>query len=173
MQKIKPAFTLFELIIVIIIIGSVYLLFFSGLTKQKKEVRDFADLKELILKKANTQNARVVCQGDKCEDCAIYIDGEEKKLETKLFNSKPKVFEYDKFGYLDEKKYNDNVCFEYNIHKNGGASNMLVEKDGRFYIFYSFLDRAEVFTERDKAIEKFDPRNSLPTGTNQYYYERR
>jgi len=179
LQKIRAAFTLFELIIVIVIIGAVYLLFFAGINTPKKEVKDFAALKDMILQRTDGKSAKIQCAGDKCEKCTVYSKGAENALESTreldftLFDSKPKIFEYDKFGYLDEKKYADDICFEYKIYENMSSSNMLVERDGKYYIFYSLLQQAEVFSDYGTATQRFNPANTLPVATNQYYYERR
>lgn len=173
MQQIKRGFTLVELLIVIILIGVVYMLFISGLGKkeQPKPLR-FETLRSTILKHTGDSPATLTCHGESCETCIIRPKNSDKELEITLFRSRPKVFTYDRYGYLQERRFPDKTCFEYTIRKNLSGDHIMVEREGVYYLFYSYLKEGDVFTTYDEAAEAFDPARHILLDTHEYYYVR-
>lgn len=173
MPKLKKAFTLIELLIVVLIISIGYGLVVSNMTKPKLEAQTtLLTLQKTLQKIKNTSlasNVKVECKGDDCENCKIFIDTEEQEDEISLFTDKPKLFSFDKFGYLEEKNDNSGVCFSYNIYKNNSFDKMFLEHKEEFYIFYPFIKKTEKFTDFDEAKKMYDPKEILPTENNQYY----
>jgi hypothetical protein len=159
--------------IVIILIGAVYMLFISGLDKKKtaKPLR-FEELRGTILKLTAYAPATLSCSGDACENCVIRPKDGGKEQEIALFHTKPKVFGYDRYGYLQEKRFPDKTCFEYTIHNNLSGENILVEREGVYYLFYAYLKKATLFTDYDKAVLAFDPAQHILLDTQEYYYAR-
>lgn len=170
MQQIKRGFTLIELLIVIIIIGAVYLLYISGMGK-KNQITPlrFEELKESILKASGNQPARLTCRGESCGECTLTPRSGEPITMT-LFSAKPKLFTYDSFGYLEEVRYDDETCFDYTVYDNLSSDNLLVEREGKYYIFYAYLKETEIFETYDQAVERFDPMKTIYLDTNDYYY---
>lgn len=173
MQQINRGFTLIELIIVILIIGIVYMLFISGFDEHKKpKPLRFEELKNTVLKLSGNTPATLHCSGEKCDNCIIRPRDGGKEQEISLFHTKPKVYAYDRYGYLAEKRYDDETCFEYTVRKNLSADNILVERNGLFYLFYAYLEKADVFDDYDKAVLAFDPAQHILLDSNEYYNAR-
>ena len=160
----KKAFTLIELLIVLIIIGVVYTLFNPKLTN-KKEISRFEDLKKFLVSKYKPP-IKLECFGQKCEKC--FVNNKELK-EYQIFTSKPKTYLFDTSGYISEKEFEDDKCFEYQIYKNKSSENILVEKDNQFYVFYSYFKKPKVFANYDDALNEYDNKNFLPQDNYEFY----
>ena len=135
-HKNRVAFTLLELIIVIIIIGLVYGVFIFNGDFNKKEIskHGFKELKNTLLNLGISPPLKLVCRGDNCEDCKV-ISNDKDDVKIKLFTTEPQILEYDQHGYLGFKEYPDNYCFEFEIRKNLSSSNILVELNSKYYLF--------------------------------------
>ena len=173
LQIKRPAFTLVELIIVVLIIGLVYGLFVSGLNKKKQTAPfHFETLKEKMLELSHNRPVSLRCGGEACETCTATPEGESEGITLPLFSAKPTVFIYDYDGYFREQRYAEGVCFEYTVRDNLSSDSVLVEKDGRFYLFHAFLQRTDVFVDLEEAKRAFDPAEQLPTDQSEYYAKR-
>ncbi len=170
LQIKRTAFTLIELIIVVLIIGLVYGLFVAGLNKKEvKPPLQFEGLKEKLLQLSGERPLFLRCTGDACETCTVTVEGESEAKEFPLFSEKPKVFMYDHDGYFKEQRFAEDVCFEFRIRKNLSSDNILVERNGRFYLFYSFLQKPDTLIDLEEAKRAFDPREHLPKDGSEYY----
>ncbi len=149
------------------------MLFISGLNKKEttKPLR-FEELRSTILKLTGNTPATLTCGGESCDSCVIRPENGGKEQKISLFHSRPKVFEYDRFGYLNEKRFPGTTCFEYTIRNNLSGENILVEREGVYYLFYAYLKKAVRFTDYDKAVLAFDPARHILLDTHEYYYAR-
>jgi prepilin-type N-terminal cleavage/methylation domain-containing protein len=172
LRQVIRGFTLIELLIVILIIGIVYALFVSGFdTRAKVTPLRFEELKTTLLTLSKNRPVRVECRGEACETCRIIQEGQEER-EIVLFHEKPHVFAYDRHGYLKEKRYADERCFDFTIRANLSSDTILVEREGKYYLFYAYLAPTAVFEEYDRAAAAFDPAGQILLDTNEYYNAR-
>jgi len=153
----KKAFTLFELIIVIVIMGVVYALVLQKFKNKSVEYSSFAHLRETLLKLNEDQlPITLECFGDKCKKCTI----NKQEIEYSFFNDKPTIYYFDYDGHFLTKEYEYDKCFEFKIYKNKSSSKLFVEKDGQFYLFYP-IEETEVYDNFDDAKKAFDWGNFL------------
>ncbi|MCK5293960.1 MAG: prepilin-type N-terminal cleavage/methylation domain-containing protein [Arcobacteraceae bacterium] len=169
---IKQAFTLIEIIIVVIIIGIVYYFSLSNLNVNSLVKRDnvvLINIKQKLLKYDFNDNVTLKCIKDG-KLCYIFVDGvqEEKSIEN-LFKQKPTVYTYDKnldlieFEDLEfERLESYEVCFEYSINKYQKSKDMVVEVDDKVYIFNS-IDKKPTIIEylSDVSIYFEDKENEV------------
>jgi len=149
------------------------MLFISGLGKNEKpKPLRFEELRSTILKLTQNTSATLRCDGDSCEHCVIYPNNGAKEQEIALFRAKPKVFTYDRYGYLKEHRFPGETCFEYTIRNNLSSDTILVEREGAYYLFYAYLKKADVFKTYDEAVKQFDPMQHIHLDTHEYYYAR-
>jgi hypothetical protein len=146
------------------------MLFISGLGKEErpKPLR-FEELRSTILHLTRNMPATLLCDGDTCEHCIIRPNNGGKEQEIALFRTKPKVFSYDRYGYLKEKRFAGETCFEYTVRNNQSSDNILVEREGVYYLFYAYLKDADTFTTYDEAVKAFDPMQHIRLDTHEYY----
>jgi len=154
----QKGFTLFELLIVILIIGLIYGVFVHKLqSRQKKTQTDTITLTNLdtALDRFNAQRyAEVICL-EPCKECYIQKDGSKAKLATlALFKTEPTVYERDRYGEMKSKRFlpelNEkdelkDVCFRFKRYNNKSNSYFLVNSENKFYLYRAFLHPVEVF----------------------------
>lgn len=143
----KNSFTLFEIIISIILISIVYFFAlnnFSAKKYDKKQNKTILNLKENLFKYSFNNNIKIKCTQE--IGCFVFIDGElqEEKID-KLFDSKPTVYEYNnklkRIEFLDlelEQLQRYEIVFEYTCFSNKKCDELIVETDSLVYIFNSF-----------------------------------
>ena len=177
----KSSFTLFELLIVILIISIIYGLFIERISSSKEAPvfeDDIQSLQKVLESKRFQEVAKIVCV-DKCEKCSIIIDGKEKAEISGLFEEEPKVYDFDIHGMLsevefipvfDKDKNPKEVCFEYALYSNGSHSSYIVEYKGKFYVFDAYMHPVRKVATIAEAQELFDPSQWVPTGSGEYNF---
>jgi len=175
----KSSFTLFELLIVILIISIIYGIFIEKISS-KKAVHKRGGLKDItqILRPLDfNQSASILCM-DKCKNCFIEVDG-EKREKIDLLDKEVKVYDFDINGILSPLKFtpafdeNGNpkdVCFRFDLYPNGSHSSYIAEYGKKFYIFYAYMRPPKVADTITKASELFDPSDWIPTDSSEYNF---
>ncbi len=141
----KKAFTLFELIIVVILISIIYYFTLQNFNLKQNKLNSLTltNLKELLSSFEFEKNIKIKCKDSKEVDCFVFIDEvlQEEKIEG-LFQKCPIVYEYSKKQDLIE--YSDlelenlesyPICFEFNLEKNGQSSQIIVDVEDNVFIF--------------------------------------
>jgi type II secretory pathway pseudopilin PulG len=176
----KQAFTLFELIIVVILIGLIYGVFVDKLSTKPHERNTItlSTIKESLEKFAFKKSARVVCNKE-CKQCYVYVDDTKVDTSFELFTSEPTVYTLDETGRqksltftprFDKEGKIEETCFEYKIFKNGGADTYIVSHEDTFYVFKTLEKKPTLFTSMNEAVEFFDHKTLLPLLTSDYQH---
>jgi len=181
MQNVSDnrGFTLFELLIVIILIGLIYGLFVSSL--QNKETESDAitllSMKKTLLNQPFKKKSEVICF-EPCKECFIYNDN--KKTDIKpftLFKTAPKVYKKDQYGrleqlrflsFLDKEDLLQDVCFRFSVFNNRSSSHYLIEADEKFYLFHPYLNDREVIPTLSDAQKLLEYKELLPRDSRDY-----
>jgi len=147
----RKAFSLIELLIVVVIIGIVYSLSLDSI-KSLTEKKQFSlkDLKNYMKSIPYTEKVKIVClKGN--EKCTIYVDS-EKYEERKLFSDENiETYRYD-FSYgmvkleMDEDSY-----FSYTMDKNGAGQQIFVKYQNRVYDFTTYLGNIPIYNSLEEA----------------------
>ena len=166
--RVKKSFTLIELIIVILIISTTYLLIFSNVnfnTKNKEEKVTLYNLKNFLLKNFEfKKNLSFVCIEEKFT-CFVKVDDKlqkDFKIE-KFFKQKPDVYEYDKdekkveFKELRVDNFNYEVIFELKINSDYKTNEFIIDTltDGVF-VFNSIFTNPKVYKTLRDSYEVFE-----------------
>lgn len=166
--RVNKAFTLIELVLVIILISSTYFLVFSGSNftiKPEKTKITLIDLKEFLLKNFKFERElSFVCIEDKFT-CYIKIDNnilKSFKVEN-FFNTKPDVYEYNQnenridFDDIRIDDISNNVIFELKIDNDYKSNEFILDTlEDKVYVFNSLFKKAELFTSISEVIEDFN-----------------
>ena len=179
----KKGFTLFELLLVVLLIGIIYGIFVHKLSQKDKQ--DEADrinlltLKPFLQKFVPTEKAVLRCFTP-CETCYVYRDGKQvEDLEIPLFESTPEVYKQDAFGQMNSIEFTAiegknreiiDVCFEYSLFENQSSSYYVVEYKEKFYLFNPYAKPVEVFESLSAASAVFDTSDLLPTQQRSYNF---
>ncbi len=146
----KKAFTLFELIIVVILISIIYYFALSNLNlKQNKlDMVTLMNLKQTLNGFEFNDEIALKCidsmQDLEYLECLVIIDGEiQKEKIEQLFKGCPQSYEYSREQKLlefsdiklDEFSNSLDICFEFIVNKNGDSSQMVVDMNDEVFIF--------------------------------------
>ncbi len=172
MNKKRDAFTLFELMIVVVIIGIVYSLVLGRFdTKRYMKIAELGSLRE-IMRTKHKEGVRVdLYLYDNCEKSALFLNGEYQEdmkidIKPKMFKNL-KVYKSDQFAnereinfspvVIDDKLYK--VCFQFTVFPNGSSSNYIVEQDGRYIIFPPYFEDVNQTNSLQEALTLFTHKN--------------
>jgi len=159
----KKAFSLIELLIVILIIGVFYSLAinsFDNLNKNNKKLT-LENLKKYMKSLEYTNSVKLLCLDD-CSSCDFYVDNNKTKRIENFLDSTVVSYKYDFFyGYVELQKevyinsqnIEEDVCFSYELDKNGVGDQVLIEFNNKFYDFSSYFGNTPVYDSIQSASE--------------------
>ncbi|MDR2790122.1 MAG: hypothetical protein LBB59_04030 [Campylobacteraceae bacterium] len=157
MSRIRGAFTLFELLLVLLLIVISYGLFaqnFSISSPENESVK--IDKLNLYLAKIGGGKNRISLRCiDNCNECRVLVNGEDKNMTLDIFEKGSTVNAYYHYGRRVEKAEFDDyhvneykkekVCFRMDIYPNGSSDKLVLEYKNRAYLFENYLEEGRVF----------------------------
>ncbi|KIM03626.1 MAG: hypothetical protein KN64_11560 [Sulfurovum sp. AS07-7] len=154
-QQTQKAFTLLELIVVLLIISLISFLTLAIVAKEdnkKKERVEILNLKDNLLKSSKNQNSTFFCiaQNSKCfiatDEKVISYAGVvklSKEMEVYSLDEDTRLKKLDDFGkYRDEK-----ISFAYKLYANGSAQPIILKDESGAYFIPSYF--GEVLKAKD------------------------
>ena len=150
----KYAFSLIELLIVILITGIMYSMSVSSFKsiKHKEEKLTIMGLKSYLQAVPHLKTASIVCS-DECMKCSVFSDGKKYKKIKSFLDESVKSYRYDfSYGMVEIPKKND-ICFSYTLNKEGIGEQIFVEFKGKVYDFSSYLGKMPVYDSIAEATE--------------------
>ena len=157
----RRAFTLIELIIVVMLISLMGFLLFSEAVKQHKRPDTITPLNlKSIIKKEFPYNEDIefFCIQN-CRDCYI-AKGTNilpfkgnidlgSNLEVYKIDRNNQLVEIDNFGRVKDNK----ICFRYSIYKNGSSTELILSNDSGVYYLPSYFGEPKRVEDLDSAKE--------------------
>ncbi|MDR3178109.1 MAG: hypothetical protein LBT96_03900, partial [Campylobacteraceae bacterium] len=157
MSRVRSAFTLFELLLVLLLIVISYGLFaqnFSATSMEDESVK---------LEKLNLYLAEVGGDGnlislrciDDCSECRLLINNEDTNSTLNIFEKDSNVNAYSFDGkrlekvtfddyYISEYK-RERVCFRLDVYPNGSSDKLVLEYKKKAYLFENYMEDGKVF----------------------------
>lgn len=159
----KKAFTLLELLLVVLIIGIVYGLAVNSI-KQYGERTFVLSLETLpeYLKGFHRQNRVTLLCTDACQECRVVVDGAEVKKVDPFIDGALRAYRFDAAlgtrdigftPYYDEEDRESEVCFRFEIFPNGSSSEMIIELEEYVVDFPGYFGTPTRFDSLEEAIE--------------------
>lgn len=153
----KKAFTLIELLLVVVIIGVIYGLVINSMQRinDKEASLSFETLPSFLETLYQQNHVAFVCI-DNCRECAVYVDGEKVK-EVDSFLQEERVLRFWRFDanlgtqelrfrpIFDEDDREFDVCFRYEIFKDGSSTEMIVETQKQSYDYRGLFHKVARF----------------------------
>lgn len=161
----KKAFTLIELLLVVVIIGVIYGLVISSMKKinNKEEHLDFVTLPAYLQSLYQQNHVALVCL-DNCKRCLLTVDGEVLKEVTPFMkevrglrfwhydaNTGARELQFTSFFDEDDREFD--VCFRYEIFKDGSSTEMIVETRNDVYDYRGLTHKVEHYSSL-QALEE-------------------
>lgn len=153
----KRGFTLFELMIVIVIIGVVYGLLVRNFTinQPDKEVLTLKNLPAFMREKFKNEDKKVelLCMDD-CSICKFIVDSSESNQSVELFEqySSPEVYtlvnenlKKIEFGDIFEDYKTQKVCFKYTLYPNKSSDRFVLVYKDNIFMYDNFYEKTKEF----------------------------
>ncbi len=163
----KRAFSLIELLIVVVIMGLVYSLAVSNFQRVGDEAAKvtLGTLKEYLQTLPREKNAKLLCL-DNCSSCDVYVDGvKSEELDGKfddLLDESVEVYTYDfsygtqlkrKEVYFNQENVDEEVCFSYEVDKKGVGDQVFVAFKKVIYDFSPYFTSTLKYDSLEEAVE--------------------
>ncbi len=136
--------------------------------KQKnKDFVTLSNLKQSLLKFDFKDKISLKCVDDENVDCLVIIDDNiQNEKISKLFKSCPDVYEYSKdqtrmeFDDLElEQLLRLEICFEFEVNKNGYSSQMIVDTHDEVFIYDNISQKPKKIKYINDIGLYFDEKN--------------
>ena len=169
----KKAFTLFELMIVVLLVSIMYYFALSnnfiGLNQNVKKT-SLENLKSYLLSFEFEKTVAIKCVDDEEFTCLVFVDGEIVKdlVVENLFKDKPDVYEYtseqNRIEFNDLRFFDThedfNVVFEYGINEDMKSEDLVVDTGEAVYVLNSLYLKPLKYKYLHEVLDGFEDRLS-------------
>jgi prepilin-type N-terminal cleavage/methylation domain-containing protein len=170
----REAFSLLELLIVIVIISVFYSLISVNFSLKKRESESvkLENLRRYPLRgRVPAEGAQLLCLNE-CRECYIYSGGKvTAELESALGSLKAYIV--DKSGEavpVDFGRFRDHrICLRFRYYPNGSSSEMIIESKGRFLYYPTLFAKVESFDSLEEAVTRWRRGEGEFTDKGDYY----
>ncbi|WP_457747130.1 prepilin-type N-terminal cleavage/methylation domain-containing protein [Sulfurimonas sp.] len=152
----KRAFSLIELMIVIVIIGVVYTLVIIKLdkTKENESLASLSTLKAYLKSfSPEHQEVELLCQ-DSCDECFIYVDGKKQNVVESFFDDSILLYTY-RYNEGAEQK-SSNSCFDFKLDANGISDQLMIVYGGYVYDYTPYFKDVKIYDSLEAAVDAKD-----------------
>ncbi len=162
------AFTLMEMMVVVILVGIIYALMLTYMKPKKENVSlgITSPLRALLLPYWNHSHLYMICE-HKCEKCTIFEDNNSiiaKDILFPLKNIKVKdVYSFDDKGRLENKEFlrpiqsDERICLRYDLYPNKSSSELFIEdENGSVLYFPPYFNTFKSFASLQSAKDHFE-----------------
>jgi prepilin-type N-terminal cleavage/methylation domain-containing protein len=159
----RGAFTLLELLLVVLIMGIVYGLAVNAIKRYGE--RSFELSLETLpqyLQSFHQQNHVVLLCTDACRECRVMVDGSEVKKVDPFIDGPLRAYRFDSAlgtrelsftPYYDEDEREFEVCLRFELFPNGSSSEMIIEQEGYVVDFPGYFGTPRRFATLEEAVE--------------------
>ena len=146
------AFSLLELLIVIVIIGVVYTLAITNLSMPTKERAQpsLATLKEYLLHYSDKRHT-LTLRCESCDSCMLYSNNKLLKTIPPFFDKTIERYSYDPF--MGAVAIEDPYCFTFSITPHGVAEQIFVRYQERVYDYTPYFAGTQTYDSIDALLD--------------------
>ncbi|AKF23991.1 hypothetical protein YH65_00120 [Sulfurovum lithotrophicum] len=174
---IRSAFSLIELLVVIMIISIVYFLGFNGIemNKSKPKALTVLNLKTTIQNsELFSGEATLICV-NRCKNCYLRtnISSPFEAYENKVDLAGTKTYTLDSqesLLQLEDRRYQDKkICLEMNFYRNGSSTQLILENRHGIYFLPAFFGEPQKVDSLEEARELWLKNSRLAAGSGDFY----
>ncbi|CAA6826981.1 MAG: Unknown protein [uncultured Sulfurovum sp.] len=155
------AFSLFELIVVVLIVSLIGFLVFSSAVKeqQKIDILDPSTLPATFKEAFKGQGEVELLCINKCTECYVMQGGNispydggikfGKDVKVHLLDNDNQFVELDELGRLKDKR----ICLRYTLYPNGSATQMVIVNNQGIYYLPAYFEKAQKVADMEEAKE--------------------
>jgi prepilin-type N-terminal cleavage/methylation domain-containing protein len=175
--KLQKAFTLIELLIVILIVSMVYFLGFSDVDMGKKKPKALTPLnlkKSIVTSELFVGHTTLLCL-DKCKTCLLRgdIGSPYHAYANTIDLSDIKAYTVDESDNLAEiqyERYNDKkICLKMDFYSNGSSTQIILENTKGTYYLPAYFDEPKEFKSPEDAKEYWIHNAHLVSDSGEFY----
>lgn len=167
----RRAFSLMELMLVVLIIGIVYAMALSSFKPpDTKELDSFTlmTLPEFLRDSYKLSDAKLVCF-EPCGKCSVVVDGQWQEDEVELFTSSDvKSYSLDVQGYANELDFPPvdledaykQACFILHKRPNGSIEPIVLESEGRFIYYKAAYEEVQSYKNLTDIQDEYQKQSS-------------
>ena len=176
-DRIRKAFSLVELLIVILIISLVYFLGFSNIEKSSSKPKALTalNLKSTIIKSDIFQGEGSFVCIDKCRSCYLRKDINSpfeaynnridlKNIEAYTLDARDNLQKIEYGRYQDEK-----ICLALQFYPNGSSTQIILKQDNNVYFLPAFFGEAQKVASLEEAKALWLKYNQLVANKGDFY----
>ncbi len=173
--QMSRAFTLLELIIVVLILSLISLLLATTMQKtgQKQKPLTPENLKAMIGELGLLHTEGELFCLDACRQCYLYKDGKTTKYEGAVALGEMEVYRLDseeKLSKIDFGRYDDHpVCLRFAFHANGSSSQMVIQNRSNSYFIPAFFGDVIKFSSLEEVEEYWATQVKSLKDQGEYY----
>ena len=171
----QAAFTLLELLIVILLISIFYYLVSVSFKRDKKDNNhtiSIKNIREYPFKHLPQKGAELICI-DNCKRCFIYdydsknsrdIQSSIPKIKSYILDDRGEPIRVD-FGRLHDKR----ICLRFRYYPNGSSSEMIISADDKYYYIPPYFGDIEIYQSLSDAVDRYKWSEGKFTDKSDYY----
>ena len=173
----RRAFSLLELLVVIVIVSIVYFLGFNGVEKSENRPRALTalNLKTTIQNSELFRGKATLICINRCKNCYLRTDisspfeAYENNIDltgTKIYtlDAQESLFQVEGGRYQDKK-----ICLEMNFYQNGSSTQMILENKHGIYFLPAFFGEPKKVDSLEEAKELWLKNNKLAANSGDFY----
>lgn len=150
----KKAFSLIELMIVIVIIGVVYTLVITKLhnVNEAEEKLNLKTLKSYMYKQIKEgKAAQLICEDD-CSVCKLFVDGEEIAKIEDLVDDTIEVYRYSYSQGLILQEFEG--CFSFEVGRDKVSDQYIVSYKEKVYDFSEYFKDVKIYETLEEFVDQ-------------------
>jgi len=171
----RRAFSLLELLIVIVILSLSYMLVFSSMqqAQSKPKAVGVENLKSTLGEQGLLHTESELFCLDKCQKCYLYQDGETTAYEGDLALGDLTVYRLgrdERLEKVDFGRYQDHpVCLRFAFHHNGSSSQMVIRDKSGIYYLPALFGKTKKTASLEEAETLWLEYSDLLTDSGEFY----
>ncbi len=176
------AFSLMELIVVILLLGIIFSLILTNFNTKKNtaKIPDLADLQHRLQKLNLQENSVFYIYGNQCDKNLIKNDLETYDNPIKIsFDKESQTYELDNdakisvvdFGDETIEKKEQHICFKLNLAKGKFTNKYILKSNHKIFLFQPFFQQIKTYDTLEQAKEAYRQNDLIPLSEDDYYRE--
>lgn len=181
-MRVRKAFSLIEIIVVIILIGIIFSLVLNSYASKKTDPKllGINDMPSYITNIAPKKSTILYMYGHNCKKSSLVVDGKlGEQMPLFGFNDESVIQKKDRFGLVDKVDFEDvkiggkveKICFALEFINGRFFEKFIVSSKDKHYLFNPLQQEVEVFDLFDKAEEVYLNQKFYPSSEYDYYDE--
>lgn len=176
-STLRKGFSLIELLIVIVVVGLIYAVGFSGVSvdKPKPKALTAINIKDTILSSKFYNGRTTLMCLDKCSKCYLRQGLSSKFVPYSNGIQLNNIVAYtiderDSLQELEYEKFNDKpICLVIDFFRNGSSTQLILKDDTSAYFLPAYFGESKKFDSLEDAKRHWMKSNQAISNSGEYY----